>query len=130
MTTPCVGRSISRQVVGANVVFTFPQIDGCGDCQIAAGATLTLKPNGRFDWSAQVKSTDTNDTWKMHIYIYRSDGSVLFQLPNIDDVRWKYSFDIGDSNVWKSWTVVDGDPDGPVNANVLDADHVAISSDC
>lgn len=85
-----------------------------GDCEIAGpditgaltGPTLELFPNGTGVFSANCRSTDTNDTLGVAFSFDDANGNQVYHAPHVpgmqpDPDAGHFSFFIGDQNTWK-----------------------------
>jgi len=60
---------------------TWPNAWFVGDCTMHGGTRATFRSDGTGQFTARVRSTDDDDTWRMEILLFRADNSFLYRLP-------------------------------------------------
>jgi hypothetical protein len=105
----------------ANKTFTFETFNA-GLCSSQPKPTLTIHPDGRQDFSAQVRSNGAKDTYQAFVRYFKPTGAFLYE------VKWWQQM-MEKPGIWYNWKVnTKADPD--LAAKLKDIKKVTINYKC
>jgi hypothetical protein len=99
-------KSVGKLVSGAGdkKTFTFEALNA-GLCSSQPAPSLTIYPDGRQDFSAQVRSNGAKDTFQAYVRYFAGTGAFLYE------VKW-WQQTMEKPGIWYAWKVnTKADPD-------------------
>ena len=71
-----------------------------GDCMVDKGFRIVFKVDGTGYLEGRVRSSDTNDAWKMFFHVKDKANNVVFTLPPQSVGQWTYFIQMREEHTW------------------------------